>query len=156
NVRHGRILLPTHATTLDNAVSIFDRGKFDPKQTKGGRVCFRYGLGHSYGEIVFVHRPAMEDLGRLHDIHGIMDGIGHPREELAKLVEKLTYNHRVPVKGWGASFLGDTRGRSVRADHVAAKGFMERFPQFEPTQADPIDNIYLVLAPEHLYPELIR
>ncbi len=165
NMRQGGMLLPTHSTCLESAIKICRSGTIDPAFFKKDRAFFRYGLGHSYGEIVFVMRPGIEGLGRINDLWGLTDKSKRTREELFRLVNSVTYNRDIRVKQEEALNDGPM-GRSVMYGAEQESSFMELFPQFESEEPVDIvqsvlkpitaDHAYAILAPDHLYDELIE
>lgn len=153
NVRKGGILLPTHSTDLDTATKIFRDGRIDPKFARRRRIDFRYGLGHSYGPIVFVKKPGT-DMGYVNDFWNVLQGYPNQRAGMFRLTGNVDYNKNVKVRG--DRRYGDAAvGQSIVMDTFNDHALMELFPQFGSTGAVPLDNICAVLVPEHLYDVLL-
>lgn len=158
NMRNGGILLPTHSTDLDGTIAILESGEIDPKYFRAKRAFFRYGFGHSYGQITFVQKPGTENLGTLHDIFYVRQPSIDQREDLMHLVQTVKYNRDIEVTP-----MGDERnrpaGRTVqwaREPFFRGNGLMELFPQFESSEPVPTSNTCAILVPEHLYDELMK
>lgn len=154
NVRLGGMLLATHSTDLAGAIAILESSKIDPQYFRKGKAFFRYGLGHSYGEIVFVQQPGVSGLGNINDIWGVMIRGLETRQELYRLVQKVDYNKSIPVKA-GDPAPDDPEGRSAVVQLFDENALMELFPQFESYNPVPIANTYAILAPDHLYDNFI-
>lgn len=158
NVRNGGIMLPTHSTDLEGAIAILKSGRIDPEHFRKKKAFFRYGLGHSYGPIVFVQRPGVGNIGKINDIWHVMNRTKKDREELFRLVGDVDYNRNIKVKPVQRDEVKPYYGQSI----IAQKGIgaddsplMELFPQFESTEPVSIDNSYVIMVPEHLYQEMI-
>jgi len=155
NVRDGGMLLPTHSSDLEGAVSILKSGEIDPQYSRRKKKAFfRYGLGHSYGQIVFVQRPGTDGIGELHDIWRTMDSTREEREELFRLTGGVDFNKNLPLREGGDD--GGHAGRTCMHHGLGDRHFMEFHPQFESGKIVPVSNSYLVMVPEHLYDELIE
>ncbi len=154
NVRQGGMLLATHSTDVAGAVAIIRSLQIDPQHFTKRKAYFRYGLGHSYGEIVFVQRPGVSGLGEINDIWKVMKFDHESREELYRLVQNVDYNKNIPVRVRDPSPY-DPDGRSAMVEFFNDHALMELFPQFESSDPVSIINSYVILAPEHLYDGLI-
>lgn len=154
NVRQGGMLLATHSTDLAGAAAIMRSLKIDPQYFRKGKAFFRYGLGHSYGEIVFVQQPGISGLGEINDIWDVMIPDRDIREGLLRLVQNVEYNRNIPVRV-GEPAPHDPEGRSAMVSVFNEHALMELFPQFE--SSDPVWNLntYVILVPDHLYKELL-
>lgn len=153
NVRQGGMLLSTHSTDIKNIRNIFRDGCIDPMFTKRRTADFRYGLGHSYGSIVFIKKPGT-DFGNIGDFWGVLYGYPNQRTGMFRLTGNVDYNKNVKVRG--DRRYGDAAvGQSIVMDTFNDHALMELFPQFGSPNAVPIDNICAVLVPEHLYDALL-
>jgi hypothetical protein len=155
NVRQGGMLLATHSTDVKGAVAIINDLQIDPKYSRKRKAYFRYGLGHSYGEIVFVQRPGISGLGKVNDIWNVMIKGDDTLSELYRLAKKVDYNRNVKVRP-GQPAAHDPKGRSAMVEFFDDSALMELFPQFESTEPVSIINSYIILAPEHLYDEFVE
>jgi len=163
NVRKGGMLLPTHSTDTKSAVAILMSGQIDPKYFSKNLAFFRYGFGHSYGEIVFIQRPGVENLGRIKDLWRVMDHKLLEREDLFRLAGCVDYNRSIPTKPVSdeAKDHDGPAGRTYMIPNDKIKlahdqVLMELFPQHESDKCVSLANTYVVLVPEHLYDDLIK